>query len=408
MAMQADTVPPRRRLSPCRGRLGSGIRLLIPWLGLSACGCPNFSTALSEFDSVAGWQPAKAEPDVVSYQEEAQRMPLPVRALEWSGLDVALTGLFGLEPSKSKINNPGQFARDRLQCVAEQAGGDVHRTALAVARLSWVLDGDPHPFNQITALHGLHMLAVSLALDPLRQDMGTVGEQSDEAIVLAWEPHVSAMRDAVTEIAGGQGLSAATSARCVASIARVAEQVPPAARDRRAQMLLLNFLAHRAAERELRVTALSALDISLRRLAADSLRRALYEPRSPLVRDGAVRACCALGDEAAVARILRSVTTPRGAATTASTASDLDRAVRLTLVRLCGQLPAAQAMRGVQGGPPPIEFLYDVIADGSADRALQVAALEALACCLGKPLSIERAWADAWWADYVVNKGKQS
>ncbi len=381
-------------------------------LGLlsAGCGCPGFASAMSEFDSVAGWQPAKAEPDVVAYSEDAERLPFTVRVLEGSGLDVALTGLFGIEPSKMKINSPATFARERMLCFAEDAVGSVQRAALATARLTWVLDGDPHPFNQITALRGLQIVASDLGLDPLQQELGPLGDQSDEAIAVAWQLHVVVLRDAVTELAAGGGMAPATRSSCRSAVSRVAEQVPPAPRDRRAQMLLLNYLAHRTPDAELRVAADGALQIAMRRVVADSLRRALYEPRSPLVRDAAVRACCALGDELAVARILRSVTgaVARTTDQAASSVSDLDRTVRLTLVRLCGQLPESAALQAAPGGPAPVEFLYDVIADGSADRSLQIAALEALACCLARPVSTERRWADTWWADYVVNKRGRS
>jgi hypothetical protein len=376
--------------------------LSLPCL-LAGCGCPGFAIAMAEFDSVAGWQPAKAEPDVVVYSEDAERLPLALRILEGSGLDIALTGLLGIEPAQTKINSPSSFARERMLCFARDASGDVHRAALATARLTWVLDGDPHPLNQITALHGLHLLAAERALDPLRESIGPIGEQSDEAIVAAWQPHVTALRDAVSALMAGGEPAPAVHAACAQALARVSEQIPPAPRDRRAQTLLLNYLAHRAPSREVRLAATSALDLAMRRLAADSLRRALYEPRSPMVRDAAVRTCCALGDEAAVARILRLVTTPEPPG--GSGTSDLDPTVRLTLVRLCGQLPTTWAQRAEPGGPAPVEFLYDVIADANTDRSLQVAALEALATCLGRPASVERRWADEWWADYVVNRG---
>ncbi|HLU40390.1 MAG TPA: hypothetical protein VK081_13475 [Planctomycetota bacterium] len=358
---------------------------------------------MSEFDSVAGWQPARPEPDVVAYGEEAERLPFPVRALEWSGLDVALTGLFGIEPRRTKVASPSSFARERMLCFAEDAVADRHRTALAVARLSWVLDGDPHPLNQIIAVHGLEILAADVGLDPLQQDLGPVANQSDEAIARAWQPHVLALRDVVTELAHGREPEPQLRDACVAAIAEVEHLVPPSPRDRRGQMLLLNYLAHRTRDPAIVAPAEAALDLVMRRLAADSLRRALYEPRSPAVRDAAVRACCALGGLPAVPRILRLVTSPR-ASGGIPTAAELDRDVRLTLVRLCGQLPEQVAMRAEPGGPAPVEFLYDVIADGGADRALQVAALEALACCLGRPVDLDRTWADRWWADYVVNR----
>lgn len=382
-------------------------RALLPLLVallVAACGCPGFATAMAEFDSVAGWQPAQPEPDVVVYGEDAERMPLPLRVLDGSGLDVALSGLLGIEPSKTKISNPSTFARDRMLCFAEEAVGDMHRTALAVARLSWVLDGDRHALNQITAVRGLHVLARSLNLDPLAVDLGPVPEQSEEAIAAAWQPNVETLRVCVTQIAADRRLSPSLLAACIDALQRARDLVPPGPRDRRAQVLLFNYLAHRAAERELRTQATAALEIALQRTASDSLRRALFEPRSPAVRDTAVRVCCGLGDERAVARILRSVATPRVGGRGLLARTDLDRTVRLTLVRLCGQLPPEVALRAEPGGPAPVEFLYDVVSDPGADRALNVAALEALACCLGRPLSLERDWADAWWADHVVRR----
>lgn len=374
-------------------------------LALAGCGCPGFTTSMAEFDSVAGWRPAQAEPDVVDYSEDAERMPLPLRVLEGSGLDVALSGLLGIEPSTSKISSPSAFARERMLCFAEDAVGDMHRTALAAARLSWVLDGDRHALNQITALRGLQVLAQALGLDPLAVDLGPLPDKSDEATVAAWQPHIETLRVCATEIAAGRRLSATLAATCDQALQQGRDVAPPAPRDRRAQLLLLNYLAHRASEGALRQHAGATLDIVLRRTAADSLRRALFEPRSPEVRDAAIRVCCGLGGNAAVARILRSVATPQADGRAVVGRNDLDRGVRLTLVRLCGQLPPEDALRAEPGGPAPVEFLYDVISDFGADRALHVAALEALACCLRRPVSFDRAWADAWWSDYVVNRG---
>src|SRR5688500_9782629 len=150
MATAADRAPEMRARRLRTGALAAVVVLVL--LAPGGCGCPGFATAMSEFDSVAQWQPAQAEPDVVAYSEDAERMPFPVRILEWSGLDVAITGLFGIEPSKTKVASPSSFARERMICFAEGAVGDAHRTALAIARLSWVLDGDPHPLNQITAV----------------------------------------------------------------------------------------------------------------------------------------------------------------------------------------------------------------------------------------------------------------
>lgn len=394
-----STSPSRPDPAPVTARAHFGV--LLGCAVLAGCGCPSFATAMAEFDSVAGWRPAQPEPDVVEYAEDAERMPLPLRVLEGSGLDVALSGLLGIEPSRSTLSKPSAFARDRMLCFAEDAAG-LHRTALAVARLSWVLDGDRHPLNQMTAVRGLEILARSLALDPLAFDLGPVLEQSDEAVVAAWQPHIETLRVCVTEIAGGRALAPSLVEACAQTLRTVAELAPPSPRDRRAQVLLLNYLAHRTRTVELRDLAGSALGLTLRRAAADALRRALLEPRSPAVRDAAVRACCSLGDERTVARILRSVAIPRGRSVART---ELDRRVRLTLVRLCGQLPFEVASRSESGGPAPVEFLYDAISDPAADRALQVAALEALACCLHRPISFERAWADAWWADWVVDRG---
>jgi hypothetical protein len=394
---------------PARPAVQALLALSAVVVSVALCGCcPSFSVAVAEFDSVAGWRAAQPEPELVAYSAEAERMPWAVRQLDGVGLDGAVAGLLGIEPTKHAVTNPSEFARDCMACFVADAIGDPHSSALALVRLVWVLDGDAHSYNQLQALQGIGQLADWLDARPLTEELAGAVDQSEEALTVRWQPYVAALRAAVDFIAADTPMPEPVGSLALAAVQATAGSVPPAPRDRRVQLLLLSFLSRRCPARELRAAAVAELAPALRRTAADALRRALFEPRSTAVRELAVRTCYRLEGDGAVPRILRYMAVPGARSGDRGARVELDPALRLSLVRLCGQLPESAAVIAEPGAAAPVEFLYDTIADSASSRALRVAALEALARCLGKPIDLDRAWADAWWTDFVVRKGARA
>jgi hypothetical protein len=82
---------------------------------------------------------------------------------------------------------------------------------------------------------------------------------------------------------------------------------------------------------------------------------------------------------------------------------DSDPDVRRTWIRLCGQLPQELAFASYESGPQPAEFLFDV-ASGDADAGLRMAALAALSQLLGRPVSLDPAWADAFFKERALGR----
>jgi hypothetical protein len=375
---------------------------------LAACGCPSFAASLAEFDSVAGWRANLAEPVRVEYQVTAERLPLLVRTVEGTGIDLLMTEVFGVAAAPTELDNPAEFARDRIDCMIGEAAGDLHRSALLGVRLVWVIEGDEQPLNQALAVDGVGRLLDGLGASPLGDDRPRA--TSDDQAVLSWHPRAALLRRALARLLAARASPLSAEER--EALIAVADLPPPTPRDGREMVLVLNALARRSGARDRQVIR-SVLQRVLVRALVDALERAVYEARVPLVRETAIRTCCRLRGRDAVPRLLRVMTAARAARSKRPAGRDpgvelnpydQDPGVRLLLVRMSAQLPAAEALAARQGGVPVVEFLYDVIADVNSERGLQAAALEALALCLGRTVSLDRAWADEWYATYVAQR----
>ena len=373
-------------------------------LALGAC-APSFSIVVAEFDAVAGWRPGQGEPELVSYSAESEQLPALVRFLHTSGLDLGLVEMTGVEFTKTTLLNPAGYARQRMMWMAGNAVGDSGRTALAVARLGWALDGDPQPLNQIIALNGLAALARELGVDPLGDDAVPRVSGSDERLAVAWHPPMAQLRAVAQAVADGGETPPDTVAAALEAIARSTSLAPPTPRDRRAQVLVLSYLARRSGSHELRAAAGARLGVVLAWTIADALQRAVFEPRDGSVRAYAARVCFGLGGDDAAARVLRLSSAPADQRTGTGYRYDPDPDVRLALVRLCSQVTTEHAFEGHRGGPSVVEFLYDAIADNTGRRGLRAAALDALALTLGQPMVADRGWADRWYAEFVKSRG---
>lgn len=384
---------------PARRWLASALAL-----SLGAC-APSFSIVVAEFDAVAGWRPGQGEPEVVSYSSESEQLPALVRFLHTSGLDLGLVEMTGVEFTKTTLSNPAGYARQRMMWMADDGAGDASRTALAVARLGWALDGDPQPLNQIIAVSGLASLARDLGVDPLADDAVPRVTGTDERLAVAWHPPMAQLRAVAQAVSDGGEVPPAAVAAALEAIAVSTSTAPPTPRDRRGQMLVLSYLARRSANHELRAAADARLGVVLAWTIADALQRAVFEPREGSVRAYAARACFALGGSDAAARVLRLSSAPADQRTGTGYRYDPDPDVRLALVRLCSQVTTEHAFAGHRGGPSVVEFLYDAIADNAGRRGLRAAALDALALTLGQPMVADRGWADRWYAGFVKSRG---
>lgn len=207
---------------------------------VSGC-CPSFSVAAA---SSTRWRAGAQRSRSLRwlwYSAEAERMPWAVRQLDGVGLDGAVAGLLGIEPTKHAVTNPSEFARDCMACFVADAICNSHSAALALVRLVWVVDGDAHSYNQLHALQGIGQIAAWLDAKPLTEELAGAADQSEEALTVRWQPYVLALRAAVDFVAAETPIPEQVSSLALAAVKATSTSVPPAPRDRRLQLLLLSF-----------------------------------------------------------------------------------------------------------------------------------------------------------------------
>jgi len=78
---------------------------------------------------------------------------------------------------------------------------------------------------------------------------------------------------------------------------------------------------------------------------------------------------------------------------------------RRAILRLCSQTGGNVLFTRIGGGPRPIEFVYET-ASRDDDEGLRLLALETMARCLGRAISFDPKWADAWWREFALSEGE--
>jgi hypothetical protein len=363
------------------------------WFPLAAASllqaCTTYDVVRMEFDSVAGVEDARlhggAEPEALRPLREARRWPWIIRQLEGTGFDSLSVAAFGIEPRLLEVDTPGEFFRQRLTSLVPLSLDVRGRRQDLGLRLLWVLARDSAPLDQIVALDAATALLQSYGCDPVEVPFGAV------------EP----------ELLVGAVEAAADLGRPPVEVAAAVEQLGgiPAGRAADARAVIRDLRARRSEvlDREVAARWDGAIDQILRTELAHALRLKIASTE-PRVREAAAIALHRLGGPGAVLFVLRVRSSPPGAG---PFEYDSDPDVRRTWVRLCGQLPSALAFASYEGGPQPAEFLYDVAARDE-DAGLRVTALAALSELLDRPLSLDPAWADAFFKERALGRETES
>lgn len=365
---------------------------------LVLAGCADFGVALREFDSVSKREGAAEEPEQVAYADEASRDPWLFRNLvQGTPLADAVTLVFDVTPEVEPVENPPAFARERLLELAATAGGDPVRQAIATNRALWIGALDPSPLNQITALQAYETLLLGIGLDPTEGlprelDVQRADSQLAEwlAVVQTWFP---GRRD-------DKPFGAAERRRYAETLRAMTERPLLRTREQRNLIRALINAYQLETQDELVAEARSALG----RAVAHGLRVGLLislRSRAPDVREAAVRTYARLRGAAVMPWVLDRIAQPSTRTASPERRYDPNPWVRMTLLRLCGQVRKEAAERGEGQGPSPVEYLYEV-AVGDPEPHLRLAALEALAFVLQVPFSDDAKWAEEWWRGYVL------
>lgn len=378
--------------------------LLAIWiLTLALPGCTHFDYVVAEFDSATSLSLQTGEPEKLAYQDQPRRWPWIVRAFGGSGIDWLIAFSFGLEPTPRPVDNPSGYVRERLLVLADQALGDLVKTAQAASRLLWIaVEDEVHALNQVTALAGLARLMQALDLDPLNRSSPADGSLRSRAQYLADRRTLAAAWPGRRR----PGFSPEARQAYLAVLARLTSR--PTEDPRQGRDLLRDLGYRLAAEddRELRSATERALRDALANEIAEGLLGGLRSI-SPDVQETAILALYELGGPPAVPYCLAVLQAHRGDELDIDPSPELRR----VLIRICGQLRGEILYRSVSvapggEGPMPIRFLYETARD-DRDRGLRAIALEAMSLCLGRPIAFDQDWADAWWREFVAQGARR-
>lgn len=364
--------------------------------------CRSWEMNQREFRSVTAWEKADAEPQVEDYQQQVRVYPVMSRLL---------FGALGRE--QQVIDNPSAKVRELLLDLTEQAEGDLLREAEVLRYALWVLSTDPSAYNRVAALRGVGILLERLAaagdLDPMDAELYVRGLSA--AAERELEQRVLQAYGDIDRLFGRGEVPLASADRAAyrQAIGVYAAQPLPRRRQQRDALRLFWSLAGFERDTEIAALARQALRRCMVYAALNGLRAALVPDAYsvddfPDVRLCALRIYRRMGGTAAVPFLLYLLKRP-GAVQVGRTI-DRDPQVVLLLVRYSAQLRFELATRSYQGGPRPIDLLYELAVDTALRRDIQATALEGLALCLGpgrapSPLPEDATWAREWWAGFI-------
>lgn len=370
------------------------IPVLIPIVVLLAAGCTSralrYAEARGEFDSITGYGAGPEEPDGLTFRARADRWPWTVRLWRGSGFDWLLAQTFSLAPVPNDIDNPSEFARDRLGWMAAAAEDRLGELADMGVRALWLVAYDPQPLDQIVAIGCFETVLTQLGVDPLAI---RTPARAGESEALAVDADLRTLDRIAPWARGGEAPRALERAFAEAAVRRsTAHAASSASTGRR---LLRYFLRAAVDEQdpELRRIFERGLVDTLANESALALRVRLAVARDEEVRIQALHALVRLSGPRAVAWSLAALAR-----------FQTSERFRREWVRLCATLPVALVDVGHPGGPTPLEFLYDVVKN-DPDEGLRSLGLEALALCLGRDIDHDPAWADVWWNQRVLDRG---
>ena len=372
---------------------GSLVLLLLATTTLPGC----FHMPLEQFDSVARWDVSGSEPAEVSYSDLPKQYPF-------------FTWMFGFAATPSPVDSPSGFAREQMADLIRYLGGNLSRTAQVSRRLLWIMNKDPNPFNRIVAMQGIEQVLVLLGSDLLDPD--AYYRETDPVAGSRREKVLAAAHARLETLFGRPDRPAISDQQRRTYLTAMREYVAePLPRQRWQRDLIRTLWSITVAE----------TDPAVRRAAREALRRAIYLASCnalraalvpqvfaavdlPAVRAEAIFVYRRLGGVPAVPFVLKLMARPQIGSLVQR--YDQDPQVRMVLVRLCSQLRYEHVLRDFDGGPKPVEFLFETAVDEEEDESVRRVALEGLARCLNEKLGRRKidtdlGWARKWWSDFI-------
>lgn len=362
--------------------------------------CTTFNTAVVEFDSVSRIEGSEQWPEEVDYRQDPKRYSWLARQTDGIGSGWLLRNVFEVEPAPTEVDNPSGLARQCVEVMGDKGETDLNTIARATRRLLWVAELDvEHPLNQALALVGIENLMLFLGFDANDMQLPDPEVMTREKVD-AW---VNTLDQGWPGARQGAPLPEPQRSEYVAALEHLTQLPLVSGRRQRALIGALDKGLELEDDPTLIEPSREALRKALFHGMSLGIRRALSSG-SPGVREAGISALHRLGGADSVPKVLELVAKPSSSAARGINRYDEDPFVRLSLVRICGQLDKKRAMQSSGNGPAPVELLYEIFF-ADPDEGLRTMALQGLAQVLERDVDFEPGWAERWWSDdYVPNR----
>jgi hypothetical protein len=408
-----------------RGAPRGGARWILPLLGLlavPACSISNLSVpmALRDLDAAVEVRGVGVDQSV-SYRTEVVATAGIARWWLLKPIRPVLLWIFG-ERVPRTVENPSEYVRDLLTVLGDKATSDPLLCAELVQRFVRIAMLDPSALNRIVAIDGLARIAELRGVELL----GTVAQ---DGVVLAapergeeWLERFAALRPAARQPIGS-ALDEEQRAAYVSAMAGLVERPLPHWSQRLALAVDLAHAVRDERQTDLRVAAGAALAKAVEHAVRWAVLESLAgrDPEWVEVRVRALEALRSSGGPDSMPLLLALLAASPEAIAAGTPQFEEAEPMRLRLIRLCGQLDEARAlrsvslpMRGSWERVAPAEFLARTALVGDPySSAFALPAREALAVCLNRTTSdlagdLERIgedWVAAWYADFQSRRG---
>lgn len=342
----------------------------------------------------------------IHYEERAAVSPWYMRSPMTWPLRWPLGFAFGPK-HLSELDNPAGHVRELVVELPDEAGDDLSLCTGAFQRLSVLAELDSGIGTRIAAVDGLCAIADALQLPVFASGFDQFGLPADPTRVAAARIALQTGRKAQRP---PDGLGEAQAANYAGALATLVERPLPTWSE---QMDLVATLLdawctedvaelQRTTERALRAALGHALEQTLVRTVQGR------DPQAADLRVCAMQQIRRLGGPRAVPLLLAVMAASASEVAGGRDRFDLDAAVQLQLIHLCGQLSGELALQALQlpgrDDWEPVaaaDFLaMTVLRERDYFSKLRGPALAALALCLQQPkFSQDPAWVEAWYRD---------
>ncbi len=374
--------------------------------------CSSFATSVEELEDALSLT-GEGQEQRLEWRREVERLPWYARG---TVSRFVFHSVLGSDRTAVQLDNPSQWARERIELLSDWAGDSLERTAEATAILVPVVERDLAPLNRVFAIEEMATLLATMQGD-LKQtfESALFRRSSDPRQAIArktfdaFEP--GQRQRLLADSSTGGAFTEAQRRGYVGAIRSLVDEPLLDWWDRRALLMDLNNAWQNEPDPELRQLTAASLRIATWHALVWGVTDRLKERgrASAPARRSAVAVLHRLGGPDIVPHLLALLEIP-GSERLGNERFEDDALGQLQLVHLCGQLDLERALTTAdlallesRQGPAPVELLceYALLEPTSDPTNRRMIARAALSVCLQREIEFDDAWVVDWYEQWA-------